>query len=263
MVFLLSSCERKEDHNIYIQTDPVEPFLNATANDILVFNLYCSSDSKLSNLVISYRTNQTTSTALLDTNLKTKVFEMKWEYKVPAFEDTLTNLNIAFTITDVKGYQSASSKVITVYSPVQNDYLTETAGHVMYSHAAIDQFDAYNLINSTPLHSIQADSANVHIMDVSTDSVNGQTLSRKWISPAGMKFVRFNDFDYANATETSLKNSYNAGNKRDFITNITDDDVLLTKLDQDTATCFFAIKIVNVIDQDSVNLDRYIFNIKK
>jgi hypothetical protein len=263
MIFLLSSCERKEDHNIYILTNPKESFLSATANDILVFSIYCSSDSRLSNLVISKRTEQTTSSVILDTNINTKIFEMKWEYRIPAFEDTLTNLNLAFTITDVDGYQSASPKVITVYTPIENEYLTETAGHVMYSHAAMDQFDAYDLINGTPLHSAQSDSTNIHIMDVSTDSVYGKTLSRKWVSPAGMKFVRFNDFDYANATETSLKNSYTAGNKRNFISNISDDDVLLTKLENDSTTCYFAIKVVNVIDQDSVNLDRYIFNIKK
>jgi hypothetical protein len=262
MVFLFTFCEKKEDHNIFIQTNPQEPFLEATANDIMLFSIYCSSDSRLSVLEISKRTEKTTSNKIFDTNLSTKVFEMTWEYKIPEFEDTLTKVSLTFTVTDDDGYQSRTSKLITVYTPIKDEYLTETAGHVMYSHAS-GEFDAYNLITGNPIYADIADSINIHITDVSTDSTHGHTLSKKWISPAGMKFVRFNDYDYANATGLSLKNSYNSGNKRDFVNDLKDEDILLTKLETDSIAYYFAIKITNVIDQDSTNLDRYIFNLKK
>jgi hypothetical protein len=133
----------------------------------------------------------------------------------------------------------------------------------MFSHASTG-FDAYNLATGHPLHSESSDSSVMNILDLTNDTVNPTVLLRKWGSPAGNKFVRFNDFDYANATLNMLRNSYTAGIKNDFVENISSGDIILTKIGNSLIdTGYVAIKVVFVIDEDSTQLDRYIFNLKK
>jgi len=141
--------------------------------------------------------------------------------------------------------------------------LSETSGHQMFSHNSTN-YDAYNLLTGLPLHSQLSDSSIIHIIDASIDSVNHNTLSRKWMSFANLQFVKFNDFNYANATISSIKNAYNAGLKNQFVDNLTDEDIIITKLGNSSIdTGFIAIKIINIIDADSTINDKYIFNIKK
>lgn len=94
--------------------------------------------------------------------------------------------------------------------------------------------------------------------------MNHNTLSRKWISPAKLKFVKFNGFNYANATLTIIKNAYNSGLQDQYVSYLNDGDIIITKLGNPLIdTGFVAIKIINIIDADSTINDKYIFNIKK
>ena len=88
-------------------------------------------------------------------------------------------------------------------------------------------------------------------------------MSLSWISPAGGRFVRFNTYDYANATDSSIVDAYNAGLDLPKVDNIQNGDIILTKLGSTSSTDYAAILITGVYDPDSTNLDYYLFNIKK
>lgn len=81
---------------------------------------------------------------------------------------------------------------------------------------------------------------------------------------AGLKFIRFNDFDYANASYLSVRKAFEVGIKNPILDNIKEDDIILTKLNRSSIDSgYVAIRIVYVIDSDSTLNDRYIFNVKK
>lgn len=259
ILLTLFSCKKENDPAL-ILISPSQFSFVVHSSDILTFNINCSSNSNLKSLVITSKTETTFTQTILDSAISSKAFEFNYEYKVPVVFDS-TKITLVFTLTDVDGNKNSIAKVLYVSSIYKN--LTETSGHIMYSHCTTN-FDAYNLLTALPIHSNLTDSSLTHIMDASIDSVNHNTLSRKWISPAELNFVKFNTFDYANATTLSLKNAYIAGLKDQFVSNIVDGDIILTKLGNPAIDSgFVAIKVISVIDADSTLNDKYIFNIKK
>jgi hypothetical protein len=130
----------------------------------------------------------------------------------------------------------------------------------MYSHLSDENPDGYNLINQEPVFTLYADSSDVHIYDASFDSLHGNKISRRWETYGNVKFVKYNDFDYANATNVSLQTAYNSGVKKKFASNIQDDDIILVKVHD---SYLIAVKVLAVFDPYGFKNDRYIFNIKK
>ncbi|HQI69582.1 MAG TPA: hypothetical protein PLT47_02450, partial [Bacteroidales bacterium] len=78
---------------------------------------------------------------------------------------------------------------------------------------------------------------------------------------AGNQFVLFNGFDYANATDLSAMNAYNAGQKLDMISGLNINDIIITK--EAGSNVYAVIKITNIVDSAAIINDRYEFNIKK
>ncbi|MCK4662232.1 MAG: hypothetical protein KAT68_05165 [Bacteroidales bacterium] len=261
IILFFISCKKENDPCLLLIT-PDDYYYVQEPNDILSFNISCSSINTLKKFTITSKTKNTFSKTELDTLINADKFYLVFEYQVPKFPDSVTILNLLFTLTDNGGNQTQMLKTIEIRS---ERVLEETAGHVMYSHSS-EKYDAYNLLSGNPIHSEIVDSSQIHIMDISVDSICGNSLMRKWVSPAGIKFVRFNDFDYPNSTIISLMNSYKAGIKNDFIENLNEEDIILTKITdtEDTdSIVYVAIKIINIIDADSTDMDRYVFNIKK
>ena len=260
IVFLFFLSCKKENDPALILISPLQNTYYTNPDKILTFDISCSSNTNLSHLIITSKTETTFSEKILDTLLSSKNFEMTYQYKAPVVYDT-TKITLIFTLTDIDGNKNSIAKIINV--TIEDIVLSETAGHQMFSHNSTN-YDAYNLLTGLPIHSQLSDSSIIHIIDASIDSINHNTLSRKWMSLANLKFVKFNDFNYANATISSIKNAYNAGLKNQFVDNLTDGDIIITKLGNSSIdTGFIAIKIINIIDADSTINDKYIFNIKK
>jgi hypothetical protein len=139
--------------------------------------------------------------------------------------------------------------------------LTEYAGNVVYSGNSTKQ-NGYNLMLGSPEYTHLSDTSTLHIADTTDTDI----LLKRWVSPAGLKFVKFNGFDYANCTNISTRASYDAGIKTAFIDNLAEGDVYITNIrdeDDDEKDVCIALKIVNIIDNEGSEMDRYIFNIKK
>lgn len=253
------SCKKEKDP-LLIFLNPSQNNYNLNPDDILRVEITSSSGNELKRLKISQREINSITTSVLDSAISGNKLSCYFEYKVPAGIDTTQY------ILEISVYDDSGEKIsvgISIYVFPENLLLIETAGHEVFSHASTG-FDAYNFATGHPQHSESTDSSEMDILDMTNDTINPNTLIRKWSSPAGNKFVRFNDFDYANTTFNILRNSYNAGNKNTFIENISNNDIILTKIGNPLIdTGYVAIKVVQVLDEDSTKDDRYIFNFKK
>lgn len=263
ILFCFGSCKKDKNSPALLFISPASGYINAVPAQVVIFTVNGSSEAiPLSNFIIRTKIPLSGYTVLVDTALSNKSFSMQYEYLVPSFSQS-TSIQVEFILNDRDGNETKVARSINVSIQAVNG-LTETTGHEMYS-AVSGKEDAYNLVAGTPLFSQSAPLSNQHIRDSTiNDSLGTYLLSNKWFSPAGLKFVRFVDFDYANATYTSLKQSYEAGIQKSFISNITAGDIILMHLPaSDPDSGYAAIKLVYVIDTDSSDFDRYIFNIKK
>lgn len=251
----ISSCKKEEDTVIII--NPYEIILsNIKPKDVMTFRIECHSPVDLKSFKIFSKIESSLTTTAIDTAITGKNFSFRYDYEVPDLIES-SRILIEFSIEDIDGIVTSNARVLDV--TVLPVYLKETAGHELFSRASGKQ-NAYNLLTGTPFYSHLGDTLFMHIADTSNNSL----LLRRWLSPAKVRFVRFNGFDYANCTNITVKNSYEAGIKLEFVDDLKQGDILLAKIPVSTITdSYLAIKVTSVIDDTGTQWDRYIFNIKK
>jgi hypothetical protein len=255
-MLLLSECKDENETDSLLLISPYEIYLPAEPFDIITLDITCTSGSSLKNLTITSKLEESYTEVILDSSISGKNFKMIFEYRVPEVHEA-TNIFLGIKLTDINDHLTQSGKILEV--TVNERYLSETTGHEMYSMTS-GKMNAYNLYTLQPLFSEFSLPEEMHIMD-SSDS---PYISRKLTSPAGIEFVRYRDFDYANCTNISLKAAYNASIKHEYVENLEDGEVLLMKLFGNNAdSSYLALKIVNIIDTRGSEFDRYIFNVKR
>lgn len=261
------SCKKDKGGQLILWVDPNGP-QNTESGQILRLTISVNSDVAITNLIIRESQERKLIKKIVDTIPGRKSFTWLFEYQVPELDSASGVLDLIFEATDSDGNWMRTVRVIGV-TTTGKDLLKETTGHVLYSSASAD-FNAFNLFENkqivVPLYDTVAtiDSSSVHFADA---TAKGEpVLSRRWKSLAGCQFVKFNELDYGNATRTGLKTAFEIGLKRDFIDNITDEDIIITRF-KETDTSDFeyaAIKIARVVDVDGTSAkDRYEFNVKK
>jgi hypothetical protein len=255
-LILSFSCRKAEEKAVIFLSPDNIIISNVKPLDVLSFEVSCHSPDDLKQLIVSSKLKDEFTNTELDTAISGNDFYMKFEYKVPALIESARIL-IEFTLKNVTSEIVTNARIIDIV--VVPKYLKETAGHEIFTKTSGKQ-NSYNLLEGIPLFSHLSDSAKMHIADTSNSSV----LLKRWVSPAGIKFVRFGGFDYANCSNISVKNSYDAGIKVDFVDNLIQGDILLTKIPvTKTTETYVVLKVVNVIDAPGSEWDRIIFNLKK
>ena len=189
----------------------------------------------------------------MDSSINTKKFRTDYEYRVKNLEEK-TEVLFTFEFIDDKG--NTGKDLIELIVVPQDTALIESSGHQFFSKNS-GEHDGYNLVKGEPLFTIAADSSNIDVTDTSTTD----SLSRVWISPAGGKFVRFEGFDYANATNKTLIISYNSGKKYEFLPKIKEGDVILYH--RKDINFYAAIKLIIIREKKGAEDDSYIFSIKR
>lgn len=252
---LLFSCQKEEDE-AYILLSPFDIYINSTPAKIIPLEVTCHSPNEIKQLTIASRIVGFGSKTELDTLISGNDFYMQYEYLIPDLMET-GSIILEFTLRDASTQVVKNARIIEVVATTK--YLAETAGHEMFSANSGKQ-DGYDLLSGTPLFSNLADKALIHIADTSDSNV----LLRRWISPAGVKFVKFSGFDYANCTDITAKDAYNSGIKFDFVDNLAPGDIFISRIpDAKSVYSYVVIKIVNILDVAGSESDRYVFNIKK
>lgn len=254
-IFLFSSCKKDPEESVILLTPSEIILSNIKSQEVITIEVNCISPSELSRLIVSSKLEGEYTRVELDTVISGKNFFMRYEYKVPYLIEG-TRILLSFDLTEKSGKIISNARLLDV--DVLPKYLTETAGHEIFTKASGKQ-NGYNLLTGSPVFSHLTDSAKTHISDTS----NADLLLKRWVSPAGLKFVRFNGFDYANCSNVSVKNAYASGIKIDFVDNLVQGDIFLTRIGEAASENYAVIKIVSIIDSPGSEWDRIIFNLKK
>ena len=259
----LSSCQDDDIDPIILILSPNNYEINANTGDYVKIGVKVESDVVITKLLIQQTINSGKTEALLDSNIMVKSTRFDYSYLVPQMTDYGKNkILIEVIAINGDGESQKSTKLLIIDNQVE--ILEEIAGNEMFSRLASNK-NAFNLIDIQPLNFLTADSTIRHIEDYSLDTglVSVDTLSRRWVSPAEIRFVKYNSFDYANATNESLKNSFLSGIKTDFIDDLKAGDIILVYLpNAEVGHEYYALKIVYILDPTGVENDKYIFNIK-
>ncbi|MBK8226343.1 MAG: hypothetical protein IPK70_04105 [Flavobacteriales bacterium] len=256
-----SACKRGNDIPV-LTVSPSSPVIAVTSGNVVAFRILGSSDkSSLSRLTITSKRDNDFTVTVVDTSLSGSAFSWDWEYEVPhaaaAYSTKLT-----FDLYEEDGDRMSARRTLSV--SLGATLLTETTGHQLYSrNSAIQGESAFDLEERVPvLYTV--DSTRRDIQD-NPASASDTQLSRSWISPAGGRMVRFNGFDYANATNVSVRNAFNSGVPLEEMSSIAVNDIIIVRLGSLPANVshYALIRITDILDVDgTADNDRYTFNLK-
>ena len=221
----------------------------------LVFYINVYSDIVLQKFIITTKLEGEQETTLLDSSLIVKNLSYEWVYRTPA--DLNDDLFIYFNVINEKGEQTKLGRRIVL----TGKKLQETTGLKMYSFNA-DGSSAFNLATLLP-EPLSADSSLRDIQEWQEDPLD-QHLSNKLFSPSGCTFVKFNDFDYGNASSIKVKSAYSAGIPLTEVANIQINDIYIIKINKpEQLETYAVLKITGLFDNDGTENDFYEFSIKK
>jgi hypothetical protein len=255
LAFAFSGCNKEEESPILLFISPSGQYATAMPGELMKYRVEIRSTEDLSRLTITEQLDNTPTSIVLDSTLSGKIFFINFEFNAPEVIDSSLML-LLFDVTDVKTHHITKPLTLIILNP---GVLVESTGHTIYSHAGPKQ-DAFRLSTKEAMFSEESDSSTLDLLDATSDSINPGLLSRSWKSLNGTRFVRFNDFDYANASYNYLLEVFEAGIKKSFVQNLQPDDIVLVR---DPGNRYYAIRMVYVIDNEDIAEDRYIFNIKE
>lgn len=256
---LCASCSEDETTGtpVFISTDI--PSSTVYSNTIQKIKVEANSiGSGLSRLEISSFDNQRGDIKLADSVLPGgKNLSYDFLYRVPMLQNDSTRVKLTFAVTDKDGFTQKQVRTLRV---VMRDYtLEEVAGITLYTDEAGDHANGLDLDRLRPLIVSLADSADIDIYTYVDDNAP-ETLSQEWRSNTDIYFARTSNFDYANATNRSVTETFGSTVANPRISRIQKDDVILVG-HGNRATA--AIKVVQMYDEPGTEHDRYIINVKR
>ncbi len=260
ITFVLSfaSCNKENEGPLLFIT-PRDTQFSRQPGQLFEFSIRAMAESGVKHLRITQNFNNTVTQTLLDTTISGKDITIPYPYTVPT--SGVNQIYFVFTLTDTEDRTVSIPRRCVVQGAA---LLTESTGHELFSfYAGDDKLRGFNIASGTGIAvTAQTDSSLIDIMDY--PQVNDGVLSRRWRSPSGLKFVRFDagGFDYANATFASAKSNYTNGVKQDIISNIQLNDRIITKY-SDEPEAYAVFSIQGLQDNEGSANDFYVFNMKK
>lgn len=252
---IFHSCKEDDESSALISINPLQSELTGAIMNNRFFTINVQSDVKISKLQIQSQDDYFGTETLLDSTLNLFNFNIEYLYEIKNYPDT-TEVFLNFKLLTENGNEYHYMRRLKVYS--QNNYLIETSGHVIYSSLSNNE-NGFNLTELKPFYT-QALNETIHFADNSIDTIYLNTLSRKWYSPDNFYFVRFENFNYPQATEITVQQAYEISTKHEFVQNIQDSDIIMVG---DSENALAVIYISQVVDPDSTLNDKYVFNVKK
>jgi len=255
-ILFSNSCRDKEEQGPVLSVNPSELVLTGNAGDLLEFAIVATAgDNELRNLRITQKPDGGITTPLLDTTLFGSHADFFYVYTIPSGTNRVL-LNFKLYDSDGKYYETIRDLYVNAGS-----YLTETTGHQLFSPNFFAGNNAFSIADLTPRQlGTNPDSSLVDITE--EDPINDGALNYTLKSLSGIRFVRNNSFNYAQATATSAANSYTSSSAQELVPNIAVDDILITKYDT-VLNKYAVIRITGISDLEGTDQDRYTFSVKK
>jgi hypothetical protein len=260
LCFVFYSCKKDKDTSPIVSVSPEPLYYYGNVGDLVTFKVTVSSEIALSKVTITSTVDNETPNIALDSSVSSIGTTFNFYFRIPA---NLAGKSVVFDFKaeNSKGKTGGSAKRLYIAAAAASPaiVLTETAGHLMYSNTSVNH-DAYNLETNSGEFSLTADTASRDIQDYSGTNT---TLSKEWRSPAGGKFVLYNGFDYANATDSTAISAYTTGVKYSVLYNLAVGDIIITKLGSVSTNKYAVIRITDIVDVAGKDNDYYEFKIKK
>jgi len=256
LILALSSCKTKEDDGPAIAVTPGSLILNADANDLIEFTINAvAGDNELKKVQITQKPEGGITSTLKDTTLFGSTAEFFYVYTVPVGAPRIL---LTFTVIDATGKSLSTLRDLYVNS---GTFLTENTSFELFSPF---HFGSNNAMNFGNLSFLQLDTnPDSTVIDLTEkDETNDGMISRNLTSLSGIKFVRNNSFNYAQASVSSAASNFVSSVPQQLITNIQVNDILITEYDT-ILHKYAVLKFTGVFDDIDPNFDRYIFNVKK
>ncbi len=255
-VLTIHSCRDKEETGPVLTVIPGELVLERNAGDLLEFSIKgTAGDNELRSIRITQKPENGITTPLKDTTIYGSQTDFFYVYTVPT---GINRVLLTFSLYDTDGKSFTILKDLYI---TQGSYLTETSGYELYSLYSSGSNNAFRISNLT-FYQLATNPDSSLIDLVEKDLTDDGSISRTLTSLSGIRYVRNNAFNYAEATASSAANSYTSSSAQQLIPNIAVNDILITKYDT-VLNKYAVIKVTGVYDEDGTALDRYIFNIKR
>ena len=252
------ACERDDSTAPVITVTPGGPQVFVKIDDVASFNVNIESENRLSLFQVKTKLADQFETVAYDSILSTKNANFNYEFRVPdSYADQEEGVIFTFTAIDEEGESGRSLRRVIGFR--EETKLEESAGHIIYSKWS-KKADAFDIQTLQPQFASLAASNLLDIIDNDIDALDHK-MDLQWASESNVKFVKFNGFDYANATDISTKKAFESGQQFPIINDLTKNDIIIARYDS-IADLYAAIRLTNIVDTDSTNNDRYEFNIK-
>lgn len=255
-IVLFQSCKTKEEAGPAIYVSPSSLVLNANAGDLVEFTISAvAGDNELRQIKVSQKPEGSITSVLKDTTVFGSESDFFYVYRVPQGTERIL---LTFTVMDTDGKSVSTLRDLYIASA---SYLTETTGYEIFSPFLFGSNNAFNLGNLTYLQlDTDPDSSVVDLTE--RDDLNDSQITRNITSLSGIKFVRNNSYNYAQASASSASATYLSSVPQQLITNVQVNDILITEFDT-ILHRYAVLKFTGVFDDPDQSLDRYIFNVKK
>lgn len=247
------SCE-KENTKPFILVSPEGASIETYSNEKIVFYIDVYSDVALQKFLITKKYAGENEIVLVDSALFTKDFQYEWAFYTPSENEE--DLLLYFNAIDINGEQSKEGKRLVF----TGQKLDEVAGVRLYS-AANPSKGALNFEEGISI-STEADSTTRNIQEKQDDNTSTE-LSYNLYSPSGCQFVKFNDFDYANATSKSVQSAFNSGVKQTEIIGVKLYDIYLVQYLFEGQAKYGVLKLTSIYEDSESANDFYEFSIKR
>ncbi|MBO6025672.1 MAG: hypothetical protein J6P73_00305 [Bacteroidales bacterium] len=261
LLFLLGACKEP--------TSPVNLFINR-ADDFgesvshgtyIMFHIKTVSENdEITRLECECFDSEFGVTPVFDTLFASGKSSVEYDYAyLTKSYITSENMRVKLTFTvHTLGGESFSQ---VVYFYVTGATLLVTYDQlIMYSGAQSAKANGIALDLVTPIIMQTEDSTRVDVYDYHAQDANPDSLSCEWRSLTGIRFVKFNDFNFPGATTKYLQDSYKAGTKYASVANLCIGDIILVGKEENAIGVF---QIQAIYDEDGLDNDRYEVTFKK
>lgn len=255
IVFVFSCKKDSNESNIRLTVSPDQSSIENSENNNYQFEITISSSESLKNFSI-HQSGSDVPVILIDSIISGLSFNYSFFYQIPAVPINVEELILTFKVRDAQNNESKIARRINVKDKTQ--LLSEYSGNVIHSSQS-NKLAAFNLVLAQSLSlDLTADSL-MHFADHTIYNILSQSLSREWYSPMGCKFIRFEGFNYSKSTASMVQNAFYSGVKQNVIRNLNEDDIIIIGKDD---LALAVIYISQILDQDLIENDKYIFNYK-
>lgn len=171
---------------------------------------------------------------------------------------TSESMDVKYTFTAYTPDGSSTIFVLHV-RVVGNVLLVPYENLIMYS-SCTEKSNGLSLEWVTPVIIQSADTATIDVYDYHRPDSDPDVLSREWRSMTGLRFIRYNDFNFPAATIKYLQDAYSAGNAYTSVSDLQVGDIILVGRDNNAIGVFL---IQQIYDEAGVENDRYLLSFKK